>query len=96
MKKPIDTQNESGQTALMVACQKKDYATIELLVEAGADVNAVDEEGNTAIILAISSVEEDVAPKKEFSPFIFKVYFNFSLLSLFSDLPILVSVFPEC
>jgi len=99
LEKLIDTKNPSGRTALLLACQKKDYATIELLVEAGADVNTVDKEGNTAIIHAISSLEEDTAPKKELSPSISKVLlqipsflvflsFNFNLL--------LNSVLAEC
>ncbi len=92
MNKPIDTKNQYGKTALLMACQLKDYASIELLVEAGADINAVDIEGNTAIILAISSLEEDVAPKKQLSPSIYRVLNPFvpPLFFLFSDLPVLV------
>ncbi len=63
-------------TAFLVACQMKDCTrndctVIELLVEAGADTNAVDKEGNTAIIFASSSLKP--ATVQEFSPSILKV-----------------------
>jgi len=58
---------------LMYACFKKSCPIIELLVDAGADLKAVDNDGNTPIILAASSSSKDVMPTKEDSPEIFKV-----------------------
>jgi len=53
----VNLINTNGKTALHLACehQQKDAATIKLLVEAGADTKALDYEGNSAAILAISS-----------------------------------------
>lgn len=45
-----------------------------MLVDAGADLNAVDDKGNNAVILAAFSTAKNVVPKKEDSPAIFKVY----------------------
>ena len=69
----INNRNDDGMTAFLVACQMKDCTVIELLVEAGADTNAVDKEGNTAIIFASSSLKP--ATVQEFSPSILKVIF---------------------
>ncbi len=77
----LEVKNEYGQTALLMACQQKNYAVVELLVEAGADLKAVDKDGNTALILAVSNAYYDLVqsvPLKELSPFIFKVCFLFS------------------
>ncbi len=70
----LEAKNESGMTALLIACWKRDYAIIELLVEAGADVTAIDRQsGNGAILLAASSPAEDQIPSEELSPGISKV-----------------------
>ena len=71
--KLIDVQRLDGRTALLLACQKKNCAAIELLVEAGADIMAVDNEGNTALILVVSSPDEDQIPTKELSPILYEV-----------------------
>jgi len=63
-----------------MACHRIDYASVELLVKAGADVKAVDEDLNTAILLAASSPEEDHIPTKDLSPSIFKVFFSYDLV----------------
>lgn len=70
----IEKKNESGDTALLVACRKRGCANIELLVEAGADLKATDKEGNTAVILIASGQDKDLQmPKEDLSPFIYKV-----------------------
>ena len=69
----LEARNESGKTAFLIASQKKDCALIELLVEAGADVNAADQDGNSAILLAAYCPFKDVIPPKDVSPAIFKV-----------------------
>ena len=73
LNKHINNRNDDGMTAFLVACQMKDCTVIELLVQAGADTNAVDKEGNTAIIFASSSLKSGTV--QEFSPSILKVIF---------------------
>jgi len=43
---------QSGQTALMLAASHGRYDMVELLLDAGADVNARDEDGSTALMCA--------------------------------------------
>ncbi len=50
----IDAKNHLGQTPLMLACRRKDDS-IDLLVKRGADVNATDARGRSAIYYAIHS-----------------------------------------
>lgn len=69
----LEIKNESGKTALLIACQMKNCALIELLVEAGADLKAVDQDKHTAIYLVASSPTMDEIPSKDFSPAINKV-----------------------
>ena len=69
----LDMRNESGSTALLMACRRKSIAIIELLVEAGANVKSVDEEGNSAIIHVASSMMKDEIPTQDLCPSIFKV-----------------------
>ena len=74
LEKLLEARDESGMTALLIASQVQDYAIVELLVEAGADVNATDKHGNTAIILVASSQDENSSiPSKERSPTIYRV-----------------------
>ena len=70
----LETKVKFGLTALMIACIKKDYATVDLLIEAGANVKAIDSNGSTALMFAVSSsFAEIIAPSKEWAPSIFKV-----------------------
>ena len=39
-------ENNCGMTALMIACQNGDEDTVNALIRAGADVNAVNGKGN--------------------------------------------------
>ena len=71
--KLLEARNERGDTALLMACINKDYAIIELLIESGADAKALDQDGNTAVLLAASSAVIDSIPSKEISPTIHKV-----------------------
>lgn len=69
----LEVKNESGKTALLISCQNKDYGLIELLIEAGAILSAVDSDGNTAIVLTASSGALDKIPCRILSPSILKV-----------------------
>jgi len=81
----INASNNSGQTPLMVACWKGFSPLIELLVKAGADVNAVDDNCDSAISLMIRRIYLDdrhceyktkittIFPSTEESPEIYKV-----------------------
>jgi len=62
-------------TALLIAVSHRDYALIELLVGAGADVKAEDCNGDTALILAVTNpLEQDSNPPKDsLSPSLLKV-----------------------
>jgi len=75
----LEMKNGSGRTALSIACQKKSIAIIELLVDAGANVKFVDDEGNSAIIHVASSPVKDEIPTMDLCPSIFKVNFLFLL-----------------
>lgn len=77
----LEAKNGIGMTPLLIACLKKNYALIELLVENGTNLKSTDEDGNTAIILALSRPsEQDIKnPFDEFSQEIFKVFINLRL-----------------
>jgi len=63
----------SHMTPLLFSCSKMTYSIIEVLVDAGANLKAVDENGNTAAILAASSSVKTSVLQKTDSPGIFKV-----------------------
>jgi len=86
LKNLLEVKNESNITALLIACKLKDPALIELLVEAGANCEVLDEESNTCILLAASSLAKDTAPTKMLCPSIFKVIYSFLLASLTSHI----------
>ena len=73
LEKFLETVDHLGRTPLLDSCYNKHCATVELLVEAGADVKGADEDGNTAIILVASSPSKDQVPTKEDSPGQYKV-----------------------
>ncbi len=73
LKKLLETKDEIGSTALLIASKNKDYAMVELLVDSGADAKSVDQTGHTAILMAALSSAPEETPSKEFSPAIFKV-----------------------
>jgi len=50
-----------GRTALMIAAAEGHAEIVQLLIDAGSDVNAVDEEGSSALSLARSNGHLDVA-----------------------------------
>ena len=46
----LESRNESGETALLVACGKGDVARMKLLAEAGCDTAAMNSKGMTALM----------------------------------------------
>ena len=76
LKRLLEARHISETTALMIAVDQMDIPLIELLIRTGADVKAVDANGNTALIRATNNLsEEDVGnpPKNLLSPFLLKV-----------------------
>jgi len=73
--KLLESRNTSGMTALLIAVSQKNYALIELLISAGADLKAADQNGDTALILAASHpMRKDSNPPKDLlSPSLIKV-----------------------
>jgi len=71
----LEARNTCGMTALLIAVSLRDWTLIELLVAAGADVKAADENGDTALILAVTNpTKEDCNPPKDLvSPALLKV-----------------------
>lgn len=75
-KRLLEARNISETTALMIAVDRMDFPLIELLIRTGADVMAVDKNGNTALIRDINKnlSEKDRNPPKDLlSPFLLKV-----------------------
>lgn len=52
---PIDAPTAGGETALMLAAQSGDLASVELLLDRGAVVDATTPQGNTALMMAAAS-----------------------------------------
>ena len=75
LKRLLEAWDPSGMTALLVAVDLRDYALIELLIGAGADVKVVDDNGNSALIRATTNLSEDECypPEVLLSPTLLKV-----------------------
>lgn len=48
----LESRDEEGNTALMLAASKREIQVMELLIKAGANIEACDDKGNTLFILA--------------------------------------------
>ena len=53
----VNSKNEDGQTALMMAAEHGRLRNVRALVLAGADINLVDAKGKNALMLAIENKE---------------------------------------
>ena len=65
----INAQNSNGATALMLVSQSASVAMVNILLEAGADVQIADKNGNTALhhlALYYSQIENKVSTQNEF------------------------------
>ena len=69
----LEGKDDNGMTPLLLACLKRRIDLIELYVEAGADVLAVDAKGNNALMILIQSTEQLVLPRQETNRQIFDV-----------------------
>lgn len=69
----LEEKDDNGMTPLLFACLKRRIDIIELYVESGADVSAVDAKGNNALMILIQSSEPLVLPRQETNPLIFEV-----------------------
>ena len=81
LKRLLEARHISETTALMIAVDQIDYPLIELLIRTGADVKALNENGDTALILAAtnSSPKGFNPPKNLLSPFLVKVLIHSQL-----------------
>lgn len=57
---PVDLNNESGDSLVMLAAYHGHAATVELLVARGADVNRANDKGQTPLAGAVFKGEDDV------------------------------------
>jgi len=65
--------NKIGDTILLRSCYHVDYAMVELLVDAGADMTCTNLEGNTAIHMLAACLRKGNIPSKELFPCIAQV-----------------------
>lgn len=74
----LEAKGTGGMTALLIAVSKKDYVLIELLMDAGADMNVTDENGDTALIHAAKNKDPSfkywIPPEDLLSPTLLKVF----------------------
>ena len=56
----VNTQNESGNTALIWSSQKRHESIVKLLLDHGADVNVQDNDGNTALMWAYANGHKSI------------------------------------
>lgn len=72
----LEAKDSNGMTAILIAVSQKDYMLIELLVDAGADMNAADKIGDTALIRTAKdpSFKYWIPPKDLLSPTLVKVF----------------------
>lgn len=70
---PVDIQTNVGVTPLMLSCRKAHYQLVEMLVKGGANVQAVDNKGETTVIYAAAAKRFKTPPNADSAPEIFMV-----------------------
>jgi len=71
--KLLEAKAKSGKTAFLISVLRRDYPTIEMLIDYGANIYAVDGESNSALMVIASNPEWDDIPSKEICPAIYEV-----------------------
>ena len=56
----IDIRDNAGKTPLLVALKKGRHALAQMLINAGADVNAVDNQGQSVVHYIVRYCSQDV------------------------------------
>lgn len=56
----VDSKTRNGITPLLVAVEKTELDFIRLLLNSGADINAVDEDGKS--VMHVAQLDEDLIP----------------------------------
>lgn len=70
----LHAKDINGSTSLLISCHQKDYATVELLIKAGANLQDCDKDNDTAIIFAsYETLGFIVAPILKEAPSIYAV-----------------------
>ena len=71
----LEARTKSGKTALLIACDRKDYTLMDLLFKVGADPNVQDYEENSAFDVAQKSIAliYPLVPK-EMCPSVYEVW----------------------
>jgi len=69
----LEAKAKSGKTAFLISVLQRDYPTIELLIDYGANIKAVDGQSNSAFMVIAEDLEWDDIPSKEICPAIYEV-----------------------
>lgn len=77
LQKLLEAKTINGKTALAISCSMMDYATVELLIESGANVKVVDKEERSLPIIVAKRLTKERIPMEELSPSISRVRYFF-------------------
>ena len=77
LQKLLEAKTINGKTALSISCSMLDYATVELLIESGANVKVVDKEERSLPIIVAKRLTKERIPMEELSPSISQVRYFF-------------------
>jgi len=68
----LEAKTSSGMTAALIACEFQDYNILELLMNAGSDLNIHNEKGNSMLERATFGFNTKLPPK-DLCPAIYEV-----------------------